>query len=315
MAGRHLSRAIALQSLFEWDFSESDSIKPSHHKKLEEIVGRNVAEFGEGNVETEYVLALVKGAAKKKDALDAIIAKAARDWPLAQTPLVDRNVLRLGLYELLFAKKNEVPERVAINEAIELAKEYGGERSGKFVNGVLGTIYKEMGEPGRDELPRRKRKYKRKEDLTPAERAELPLKKLVGAMVYSCDSKGNIKLAFVHDVFGHWTLSKGGVEEDEDEKVSVLREIKEELNLEIVIDETLGVNEYVATDPERGNIRKRVTYFIARTDNPDVIKLPEGSGGLDKVAWFAISQVAELNLYPDVRPIVDKAIKWILNKE
>ena len=83
--------------------------------------------------------------------LDKIIEKSAPEWPLDQITIVDRNVLRIGLYELLFADRKEVPPKVAINEAIELAKSFGGESSSKFINGVLGTVYREIGEPGKDE--------------------------------------------------------------------------------------------------------------------------------------------------------------------
>ncbi|HEY4482828.1 MAG TPA: transcription antitermination factor NusB [Candidatus Paceibacterota bacterium] len=307
MANRHLSRSIALQALFEWDFITA------HKNKVDEVVLRLINEFGEG-AEKEFIVKLVRGILKKREVLDTIIAKAAKDWPLDQTPLVDRNVLRLGLYELLFASKEEVPARVAINEAIELAKSFGGERSGKFINGVLGTIYKEMGEPGKDDLPKKKTRYKRKEDLTPEEKEKLPLKKLVGAVVYCKDTKKQVRLAFVHDVFGYWTLSKGGVEEDEDEAVAVVREIKEEMSLDITNDATIGVNEYVATDPERGNIRKRVTYFLANASNPDAIKLPPESGGLDDAKWFTLSEVEGLKTYPDVRPIIEKGLAELAKK-
>jgi len=310
MAHRHLSRGIALQSLFEWDFTTAAK------KNINDILARNITEFGEEGAEKDFIIKLTKGVLKKRDTLDEIIAKAARDWPLHQTPLVDRNVLRIGLFELIFAKKEEVPARVAINEAIELAKSFGGERSGKFVNGVLGTIYKEMGEPGKDEEPKKKRKYKRKEDLTKEEKEKLPLKKLVGAVVYSKDNKGNTNLAFVHDVFGHWTLSKGKVgdegNEGESEEVAVVREIKEEMNLNIKPEVTLGVNEYIATSPDEGNIRKRVTYFLARCEKPGSIKLEEGKGGLDDTKWFPLSEISNLKMYPDVRPIIDKGTQ-ILN--
>jgi N utilization substance protein B len=84
---------------------------------------------------------------KKRDVIDPIIEKCAPEWPLNQITIVDRNVLRLGVYELMFGNYEEVPPKVAINEAIELAKAYGGESSGKFINGVLGTVYRELGEP------------------------------------------------------------------------------------------------------------------------------------------------------------------------
>ena len=145
MANRHLSRSIAMQSLYEWDFSGRDM------KKLKEIVGRNLKEFGPGLEEADFVWQLVNGVVDNLAKLDDVISKAAPQWPISQITIVDRNVLRMGLYELLFAKREEVPPKVAINEAIELAKTFGGESSGKFVNGVLGTVYRELGEPGKEQ--------------------------------------------------------------------------------------------------------------------------------------------------------------------
>jgi N utilization substance protein B len=112
---------------------------------LEKIVEKNIEEFGPGLEDTNFIWQLIKGTVEKLAQLDTIIEKAAPEWPIEQITIVDRNVLRLGLYELLFENKTEVPPKVAINEAIELAKTFGGESSGKFINGVLGTIFKEMG--------------------------------------------------------------------------------------------------------------------------------------------------------------------------
>ena len=140
MASRHLSRSIAMQSLYEWDFYNQ---KPG---ELEKIAERNIKEFGPGLEETDFVWQLVNGVEDHLPKIDKIIEKAAPEWPMNQINMVDRNVLRLGLFELLYAKKEEVPPKVAINEAIELAKSFGGESSGKFINGVLGTVYKEIEE-------------------------------------------------------------------------------------------------------------------------------------------------------------------------
>ncbi len=139
MASRHLSRSIALQSLYEWDFRGRGG-----PEKLEEIVDRNIKEFGPGLKEPDFPKVLTLGVVSRLPELDGIIARAAPEWPVDQVALVDRNVLRVGLYELLFAPKDEVPPKVAINEAIELAKSFGGENSGRFVNGVLGTVYREI---------------------------------------------------------------------------------------------------------------------------------------------------------------------------
>lgn len=137
MATRHLARSIVLQSLYEWDFY-------NRRTDLTKIIERNLEEFGPGMDEPEFVWRIANGVIKNLDNLNKIIERAAPEWPLNQISIIDRNVLRIGLYELLFANPEEVPAKVAINEAIELAKNYGGPNSGKFINGVLGTVYKEM---------------------------------------------------------------------------------------------------------------------------------------------------------------------------
>lgn len=213
--------------------------------------------------------------------------------------------MRLGLYELLFGDRSEVPARVAINEAIELAKTFGGENSGRFVNGVLGAIYKEMGEPGKDDAPIKRKTPK----VVPYE--EMPIEKLGGAVVYS-RVDGEFKLALVHDVFGYWTLSKGHIKEGEDVKDGTAREIKEELGLEVVPTEELGSNEYIASDPEKGKIRKQVIYFLAEAKDPAGLHLAEGKGGLNDVKWFPLTELPELKVYDDILPIITKAIKLIL---
>ena len=137
MASRHLSRSIAMQSLYEWDFSGEKS-------DLEKIIERNIEEFGPGLEDKSFTWQLVTGVVANLKEIDEIIAKAAPQWPLEQISIVDRNVLRIGIYELLYGDKAAVPPKVAINEAIELAKSFGGDNSGKFTNGVLGTVYKEI---------------------------------------------------------------------------------------------------------------------------------------------------------------------------
>lgn len=137
MATRQLGRSIVLQSLYEWDFNER---KPD----LTKIIERNLQEFAPGFNEPEFVWRLANGVIEHLKKIDKLIEKAAPDWPLTQIAVADRNALRIGLYELLYADPEEVPPKVAINEAIEIAKNYGGPNSGKFINGVLGTIYKEL---------------------------------------------------------------------------------------------------------------------------------------------------------------------------
>lgn len=145
MANRHLSRSIALQVLFEWDF------RGKRDDQLKQIAAHTIAEFAPGMDDTDFIFTLALGVQQHLKDIDALITRSAPDWPLEQITNVDRTVLRLGIFELRFAQADDVPPKVAINEAIELAKTFGGVSSGKFVNGVLGTIYKEMGEPRKDE--------------------------------------------------------------------------------------------------------------------------------------------------------------------
>jgi len=295
MANRHLARSVVLQTLFEWDTT---------HAAIEDagpMLTRNVEEFGGDSTDRPFMDQLLNGVLAKKDDIDLIIVKAAPDWPLDKIAPVDRNILRIGLYELLFADRAQVPAKVAINEAIELAKTFGGESSGRFVNGVLGAVYKEIGEPGKDETG--KKKALRREDL--------PLEQLGGAVVYAYH-EGQYYLALVHDVFGHWTLSKGGLEEGEDAPAATKREMKDELGLDVTIVEKVGENEYVASHPEKGKYRKHVTYFLAESDYTE-LKLKQ-TGGLDDARWFKLPDILDLNFYEDMLPIVTAAVQTILDR-
>ncbi len=136
MSNRHLARSIAMQALFEWDFREQPA------EVLPVIIDRDLKEFGPGLDETGFAKKIIEDVHSNIKEIDEIIAKYAPQWPIAQITIIDRNILRIGIYELKF--NNEVPPKVAINEAIELAKNFGGPSSGRFVNGVLGAIYKDM---------------------------------------------------------------------------------------------------------------------------------------------------------------------------
>jgi N utilization substance protein B len=143
-----------MQSLFEWDFYASSDEK----RELENILRRNIEQFAPGVEEIELAEKLAKGVIEKREEIDTFITKCAPEWPIEKIASVDRSVLRLGVYELLFGDYNEVPPKVAINEAIELAKTFGGESSFRFVNGVLGTLYREMGEPMKGDTAEANRK-------------------------------------------------------------------------------------------------------------------------------------------------------------
>jgi transcription antitermination protein NusB len=301
MSQRHLSRSIVLQTLYAWDFEKLPQ------SEIYPIFERHIAEFAPGSNDRPFMEALLKRVLEKKRDLDNLIEKAAPDWPIDKIAVIDRNILRIGLAELLFADRKEVPPKVAINEAIELAKSFGGETSGKFINGVLGAVYKEMGEPGKFDQPKPKKAY----GNVPLDK--LPVQRLAGAVVYA-KHEGEIYMALVHDVFGHWTLSKGKIGDspeiaNETIEEGLIREVKEELGIPVKIIEPLGENSYSTFHPEKGKIVKHVTYFLAEAPFVELtLEKKEEKGGLDDVRWFKLADILDLNFYDDILPIVTKAL-------
>ncbi len=284
MSARHISRAVVLQTLFGIDSDGWDTTK------VGQFIGDNEEILGGGD--GYYTKQLIDVVLAKKSEIDEVLTTAAPEWPLEKIATMDRNILRIGLAELLFNDSLGVPPKVAINESIELAKEYGGESSSRFVNGVLGSVYKEIGEPRKEEGAKHKDK--------PA-----IIEHLAGAVVYTYDGD-DIYLALVHDIFGHWTLSKGKIESPETSEQCAIREIKEEMDLDIKIIEEIGNNEYIANDPEEGRKSKQVKYYLAQSEFSE-IKLGS-SNGLDDARWFKLQDVVSLNIYQDILHIVTTAV-------
>ncbi len=139
-SNRHLGRIVALQTLYEYEFrvQANDS-----SVSTDEILGRNLARYESAIEDTDFVKSLVSGVVDHQVDLDGKLQPIAPEWPLDQIARIDRAVLRLGHYELLY-RADEVPPKVAINEAVELAKAFGSDNSSKFVNGVLGTAFRTL---------------------------------------------------------------------------------------------------------------------------------------------------------------------------
>lgn len=290
MSTRHIARTIALQTLFELDMKDKlgeplDSV--------DEIIVRNTAEFGEGVKDTSFTKGIVTNALSRRITIDDIITRAAPDWPLEKIGVVDRNVLRIGLTELLFGDRTQVPPKVAIDEAIELAKTYAGDTSGKFVNGVLGAIYKEMGEPEKTQTT------KTKSDHFESAKREI----LAGAVLFST-KENNTYIALVHDVFGYWTLPKGHIQGTDSKEEEVARTIRKEIGIDAIILETLGENEYIANKPDQGKVVKHVSYYLATTEYKPLTL--EKKGGLDEAKWFSIKEIPSLRIYDDIKSIIEK---------
>ncbi len=299
---RHLARGLTLQILFELDVNNNLSL---NKENLEKIIDRQLEEFS-GEKDDGFILDLLTTIEERVATLDDIIARAAPEWPIDKINIMDKNILRIGLAELLF-NSDKVPPKVAIDEAIELAKSYSSNNSHKFVNGVLGSIYKEMGEPRKEEKSQKK--------------TNLETVNLAGGLVYSVH-EGKIFLAFVKDIFKHWTLPKGKLDGDEDIRVGAIREIKEEIGINVVIKDKLQENTYIAkakhpeelSEEEKNKplqkIQKHVYYFLAEGKH-EPLKLEEGSTGLVEAKWFALDQIEDLKLYDDIKPILAIGIEKI----
>ncbi len=160
MSNRHLSRTISLQTLFAWDFNGKKD------GDIEKIIANNFSNFAPSFDDGGFVKDLVLGVKNNIQEIDPYIVKYATEWPLDQITAIDRNILRLGIYELLFT---ETPPRVVINEAIEVAKSFGGDASGKFVNGVLGALYAEKPEiqvrDNKSEIEKEIEEIKKEDDI------------------------------------------------------------------------------------------------------------------------------------------------------
>lgn len=151
MSNRHLARTIAMQTLYEWDFMGKTA------GKLPELLSKNLTNFAPDFDDHGFTEMIIGGVEKHREEIDTLITTFAPEWPLEQITIVDRNILRIGIYELIH--NPEIPPKVAINEAIELAKSFGGDSSGKFVNGVLGAIFKaHEGQLVKDQAPQEKQK-------------------------------------------------------------------------------------------------------------------------------------------------------------
>ena len=140
-SNRHLGRVIVLQSLYEYELR---TLAKDPEVDLDVVVAKNIEPYEKALGDTEFVYNLARNVAKNFETLDKVLAPMAPEWPIESIAAIDRNVLRMGLYELSECR-DSIPPKVAINEAVELAKAFGGDNSSKFVNGVLGTAYKQLG--------------------------------------------------------------------------------------------------------------------------------------------------------------------------
>lgn len=286
MASRHLSRTSVLQALFSADMLGDLSLEAVSRARV-----ANARALPQEDEDAPFVDLLVRGIVAKRDEIDAVIERAAPQWPLAKIAAIDRNILRLGLYELLFGADAAVPPKVALNEAIELAKTFGGESSGRFVNGVLGSVYRELGSPRQDEAPK------------PAEQEHF------AGLLVAVVERGELYVALIKDAFDTWTLPKARAEAGELSDSAALRAASEDLGLaNLTIAVPLAEHEYEAHDAEHHRVvKRRAAYFVSCA--PRRVPLtPSSASAAQEAKWYAAHELDSLALYDDLRDLLERGM-------
>lgn len=273
---RHQSRMVALQTLYEWDFDEG--------KNVSDVLQRNIENSGL-KVEIPFCEKIVKGVADNIDAINAKIRETAPEWPIEQIAGIDRSILRIGIYELIFDK--EVPPKAVINEAVELGKEFGGENSGKFVNGVLGTIY------------RASERYEDENLVTSS-----------GGIIFRKDGP-HTYFVVVKNPYDKWTFPKGKVEENETWQEAAVREIQEETGIKEA--EILGeIGEIKFTDKSGEEpIKKSVHFYLIKTNQIEITEKPIESAHIKEVKWMEKEEVLNSLGYDNLADLFKKAIEEV----
>lgn len=269
MASRHLARALVLQTLFECDMGDFAADPTT-------ILKRNAREASLEASDAQFAETLVRGIMAKRSEIDEILVRAAPEWPLQNIAPIDRNALRLGLFELLFGDRASVPPKVALNEAIEIAKSFGGEQSGKFVNGVLGSVYRDIGEPQKGDAVRPVRE-----------------EALAGALIV--DSAGESVL-LVRDAFGQYTVPKKKPEPGELTAQTAIRAAEEDAAITVLGGEPMGEYRYSAREPEGTVVR---TVSLVRFSVPD-----KKTKSAD-TRWVRADELSTVPIYSELSGIIE----------
>jgi len=287
MSNRHISRQVVMQTMYELDTNNAFNIP---QEDLKVMLERNIEEFATEKLDKSFAVELLKETVSRLSVIDEVLTKSAPEWPIEKISIVDRNIIRVGLCELIFGQE-KVPPKVAIDEAIELAKEYGGDSSSKFINGVLGAVYKELGEPDKDSHTKVKVSEKKS-----------------GCLIYAMDENNNLNLLFVHDVFGRWTLPKSDMLDNV--SLNLVKEVKKNIDLDIkIIDDICNV-EYIAHNPAKGRVYKDVHYYLA-SSNFVPVSFSEAIKGLDDVKWWKEEDLNSMTTYEDLKEVFSKGLEKI----
>ena len=294
-SNRHLGRIVVLQTLYEYEFRSQAQDKTVD---LAEIIFRNMKQYEEAIGDKQFVQDLLNGIIERQVELDTKLQPMAPEWPISQIARIDRNVLRMGLYELLYSRET-VPPKVAINEAVELAKAFGSDNSSKFINGVLGTAYKLFVEHFRKYFHRTRR----------SSIQEIVREPTAGGVIFRRNQKNEVEILLIQDSKDRWTIPKGHIEEGETAQETAKREIGEEAGLHDVkiIGWLVKINfRYRRID--RLVLMTTQVFLVKALGDTDAIQKEDWMNG---IRWFSFSDALDEIEYEDIGKLILLAMKKI----
>lgn len=272
---RHQSRILVLQSLYEASFDGAKSVR--------EVLSRNITSSGY-KVDEAFCAKILDGIDTHQAEIDKMITETAPEWPLAQIATIDLSILRMSIFELIF--DDEVPPKAVINEAVELGKAFGGDNSGKFINGVLGTIF------------RASKKFI-DDDIVMA----------AGGIVYRELPGHERQFLAIKNMYKKWTFPKGRVQDNETWQEAALREIQEETG--ITEGEIIGeIGEISFTDRSlQETVNKNIHFYLVKTDQNTLLVDPEAH--VIDVKWMTEKEIRQNLDYPNLIDLFEQALKML----
>ena len=286
MSKRHQSREIILRTLYNLDILDNihsyidiDSVM-NILRDDKELSGEEIVD------DVDYSQIILKGVLDRITTIDEIITKAAPEWPINKINIIDRNILRIGIYEILFTKDNGTPPKVAINEAIELAKEYSSDKSSSFVNGVLGTIYKEL--------------YN---NITEDNKEDFIIKNNIICIPY-CIDKNMTYIGFVEDYHKKWAFAKDIMDDNISLEDNIIKILNNKFAPIINILDFNKITVINSIDNKDHKIKNNDTYYLIRTDK--INTTVTDNKNIKSAEWIKTNTINELNKYNELNGILNK---------
>ena len=294
MSRRHQSRELILKTLYNLDVL--DDLKPytDINYVIDTMNKIRVIDSVDSKDDLDYSKKILSAIIDRINTINDILTKAAPEWPLDKINIIDRNILRIGIYEIIFANDEGTPPKVAINEAIELAKEYSGQKSFSFVNGVMGTIYKEIF--NNKELEQNQQKENKKEIS------------FIECVPYSLD-KNMLYLGFILDKNKKWCFPKSEEDKNKNIEENILNILNNKFDvIERINEYTKLTNKSITLSKREGEkIKENTTFYLIKMDYK-IINSPNTDKSIS-AKWIKSNEIEKLNKQNDIEDIINKTLE------